>query len=71
MTEKLLDTFTSKAGKAEIAVLMPIHNEAETIEQCVTEFYDVVNPKMPLELVLSEDGSTDDTENVIEIIGFI
>jgi glycosyltransferase involved in cell wall biosynthesis len=66
MTERLLDTFTSKVGKAEIAVLMPIHNEAETIEQSVTEFYDEVNPKMPLELVLSEDGSTDDTENVIE-----
>jgi len=66
MTEKLLDTFTSKVKKAEIAVLMPIHNEAETIEQSVTEFYDIVNPKMPLELVLSEDGSTDDTENVIE-----
>ncbi len=66
MTEKSLDTFTPKIGKAEIAVLMPIHNEAETIEQCVTEFCDVVTPKMPLELVLSEDGSTDDTENVIE-----
>lgn len=69
MTERLLDTFTSKVGKAEIAVLMPIHNEAETIEQSVTEFYDEVNPKMPLELVLSEDGSTDDTENVIERMG--
>jgi len=66
MTEKLIDTFTSKVGKAEIAVLMPIHNEAETIEKTATEFYDVINPRMPVELVLSEDGSTDDTENVIE-----
>ncbi len=66
MTEKSLDTFTSKIGKAEIAVLMPIHNEAETIAETATEFYNVISPKMPLELVLSEDGSTDDTENVIE-----
>ena len=66
MTEKFLDTFTSEGGEAEVAVLIPIHNEAETIEQSVAEFYDVVSPKMPLELVLSEDGSTDDTENVIE-----
>jgi len=66
MTERLLDTFTSKVGKAEIAVLMPIHNEAETIEESVTEFYNIISPKMPLELVLSEDGSTDNTENVIE-----
>ena len=66
MTERLVDTFTSGVVKAEIAVLMPIHNEAETIENSVIEFYDVVSPRMPLELVLSEDGSTDDTENVIE-----
>jgi dolichol-phosphate mannosyltransferase len=66
MTEKFLDTFASKVGKAEIAVLMPIHNEAETIEESVMEFYKVINPKMPVELVLSEDGSTDNTENVIE-----
>jgi len=66
MTERLVDTFTSGVGKAEIAVLMPIHNEAETIEHSVIEFYDVISPRMPLELVLSEDGSTDDTENVIE-----
>ena len=66
MTERLVDTFSSEVGEAEIAVLMPIHNEAETIENSVIEFYDVVSPRMPLELVLSEDGSTDDTENVIE-----
>lgn len=66
MTEKLVDTFTSGVGRAEIAVLMPVHNEAETIEESVTEFYDVISRRMPLELVLSEDGSTDTTESVIE-----
>ena len=66
MTEKIVDTFTSEVARAEIAVLMPIHNEAETIEASVTEFYDVINLKMPLEIVLSEDGSTDNTEKVIE-----
>jgi len=66
MTEKLVDTFTSGVGRAEIAVLMPVHNEAETIEESVTEFHDVISRRMPLELVLSEDGSTDDTESVIE-----
>jgi dolichol-phosphate mannosyltransferase len=66
MSERFLDTFTSKVGEAEIAVLMPIHNEAETIEDSVMEFYNVISPKMPVELVLSEDGSTDNTKNVIE-----
>ena len=68
MTERLMDTFTSGVGKAEIAVLMPIHNEAKTIEKSVTEFYNVISPRMPLELILSEDGSTDNTENVIETL---
>jgi glycosyltransferase involved in cell wall biosynthesis len=66
MTERLMDTFTSGVGKAEIAVLMPIHNEAKTIEKSVTEFYNVISPRMPLELILSEDGSTDNTENIIQ-----
>jgi glycosyltransferase involved in cell wall biosynthesis len=66
MTERLVDTFTSEVGVAEISVLMPIHNEAETIEKSVIEFYDVISPRMSLELVLSEDGSTDNTENIIE-----
>jgi glycosyltransferase involved in cell wall biosynthesis len=66
MTEKVIDTFTSKVGKAEIAVLMPVHNEAETIEETTIEFYNVISPKMPLELVLAEDGSKDTTEQVIE-----
>ena len=66
VTGRVLDTFTSEMGNAEVAVLMPIHNEAETIAESVAEFYDVISPKMPVELVLSEDGSTDNTENVIE-----
>jgi len=67
VTKRLVDTFT-KGGvvKAEIAVLMPIHNEAKTIEKSVIEFHNAINPRMNLELVLSEDGSIDDTRNVIE-----
>lgn len=45
---------------------MPVHNEASTIESTVTELYDVIGKKMPLEIVLSEDGSTDGTREVIE-----
>ena len=66
MTERLVDTFTLEVGKADLAVLMPIYNEAETIEKSVTEFHDVISPRISLELVLSEDGSTDDTKNIIE-----
>lgn len=66
MTEKMIDTFTSHVGRAEVAVLMPVHNEAETVEKTAIEFYNAINPAMPIELILSEDGSTDNTAQVIE-----
>jgi len=66
LTEKVIDTFTPKIGRADVAVLMPVHNEAETIGDTAIEFYNEVTSKMPLELVLSEDGSKDNTEQVIE-----
>jgi glycosyltransferase involved in cell wall biosynthesis len=66
VNERIIDTFTSKIGKAELAVLMPVHNEAETIGETTREIYDVINSKIPVEIVLSEDGSTDNTEEVIE-----
>ncbi len=65
---KLIDTFTQKIGSAEIAVLMPVHNEAHTIENVVLELYNTLGHKMPLEIILSEDGSTDYTkEKIVEI----
>lgn len=65
MREKIIDTFTCTVGKAQVAVLMPVHNEAETIEEVVTEFYNIVGSMIPMELVLSEDGSTDATRHII------
>jgi len=66
--EKFIDTFTPKIGTAEVAVLMPVYNEADTIESVILEFHNVIGRKMPLEIVLSEDGSTDDTKKKIEKI---
>jgi glycosyltransferase involved in cell wall biosynthesis len=66
--EKFIDTFTSKIGKAEVAALLPVHNEYHTIENVVLEFYNIIGSKMPLEIVISEDGSTDGTKEAIERI---
>jgi glycosyltransferase involved in cell wall biosynthesis len=68
MIEKVIDTFTSKIRKAQVAVLMPVHNEAETIERTVNAFYNAIGSRMPLELVISEDGSSDTTREIIEKI---
>ena len=40
--------------------------EAETTEKTVTDFFNIINPTIPVELVLNENGNKDDTENVIE-----
>jgi glycosyltransferase involved in cell wall biosynthesis len=63
--EEFIDTFTSRIGSAEVAVLLPVYNEFDTIERVVLEIYDVIGSRMPLEIVISEDGSTDGTKDVI------
>jgi len=61
----LIDTFAMTGDKAEVAVLMPVHNEADIIERVALEFYKTISHRMPVEIVLSEDGSTDGTREVI------
>jgi glycosyltransferase involved in cell wall biosynthesis len=61
----VIDTFTTGIEEAEVAVLMPVHNEADIIESVVSEFYETVSRRMPVEIVLSEDGSVDGTKDVI------
>ena len=39
--------------------------EAETTEKTVTDFFNIINPTIPLELGLNENDKKDDTENVI------
>ncbi|MEM1539924.1 MAG: glycosyltransferase family 2 protein [Candidatus Bathyarchaeia archaeon] len=69
MTEKVIDTFTTKIGKAPVAILMPVHNEEGTIEETINAFYNAIGSKLPVELVISEDGSSDNTREVVEKIG--
>jgi glycosyltransferase involved in cell wall biosynthesis len=66
MMEEFIDTFTSKVGSAEVAVLLPVHNEVHAIEKVILEFYNAIGSKIPLEIVLSEDGSIDGTKEVIK-----
>jgi glycosyltransferase involved in cell wall biosynthesis len=66
--EEFIDTFTPKVSSSEVAVLLPVHNEVHAIEKVVLEIYNTIGSKMPLEIVLSEDGSTDGTKEAIKRI---
>ena len=41
-----------KRNEAEISLLLPVHNEAETVEKTILEFYNEIGTKIPLELSL-------------------
>jgi glycosyltransferase involved in cell wall biosynthesis len=49
-----------------IAVIMPVYNEADTIESTITELYDKVASKLPfVDIWVFEDGSNDGTKEVL------
>lgn len=60
-----------KPGNAEqpsISVLVPAHNEAEVIRAKIDNFLELDYPKEIIEMVIADDGSTDDTASVVEAI---
>ncbi|MGB6200460.1 MAG: glycosyltransferase family 2 protein [Candidatus Acidiferrales bacterium] len=49
----------------ELQVLLPIHNEAQSIAATVREIYDAISPVARMEFLLCEDGSNDNTKQVL------
>jgi glycosyltransferase involved in cell wall biosynthesis len=49
-----------------IDVLLPVHNEGETIEETIGEIYSRVSAVAPARLIVCEDGSVDQTREVLE-----
>jgi glycosyltransferase involved in cell wall biosynthesis len=53
--------------KDRIAIIMPVYNEADTIENTIRELYCKVVSKMSnVDLWIFEDGSTDGTKEILE-----
>lgn len=48
-----------------VSFLMPVHNEAGTIASVISELYNEVGSKIPVEIVVAEDGSTDGTKEIL------
>lgn len=56
---------TKKSGAPELNVVLPVHNEAESIADTLAEIYAELSPRVQLEFVISEDGSVDDTREIL------
>jgi glycosyltransferase involved in cell wall biosynthesis len=51
--------------RPEIEILLPVHNEAESIESTIRELYEELSPRVRVQFIVCEDGSRDKTEEVL------
>jgi glycosyltransferase involved in cell wall biosynthesis len=49
----------------DVEVLLPVHNEGESIEATIREIYGELSSRISVELIICEDGSKDDTKGVL------
>jgi dolichol-phosphate mannosyltransferase len=55
-----------RSQDVELEVLLPVHNEAESITGTIDEIYRVISPVANMRFIVSEDGSRDDTPGVLK-----
>jgi len=51
--------------KPLLSMVFPVHNEVSTIENVLLAYYKRIASKIPLEIIVAEDGSTDGTRQVL------
>ena len=52
--------------KSTLDIVIPVHNEAEVIERVVTELYREIGKTLDVRFIISEDGSTDNTKDILK-----
>jgi dolichol-phosphate mannosyltransferase len=52
-------------GNPELEILLPVHNEAESIETTIGEMYESISKHAAVRFIICEDGSADDTKGVL------
>ena len=52
-----------------ISLIFPVYNEALIIEDTVRNYFDELDGQVPFELIVAEDGGTDDTKTVVRRLG--
>jgi len=51
---------------SKLQILMPVYNEALSIESTLKEIYDTLDGKINFQFIISEDGSTDGTKELLK-----
>ena len=49
----------------DVEVLLPVHNEGESIETTIREIYDELSSKISVGFIICEDGSKDNTKEIL------
>jgi glycosyltransferase involved in cell wall biosynthesis len=49
-----------------LSIVLPVHNEKQAIERVVTSLCNGISTKLPSEIVICEDGSTDGVKEVLQ-----
>ena len=55
------------SAKYKLQILLPVHNEADNLEETVKEIYEEIIDKIDnSQILITEDGSTDNTVSVLK-----
>ena len=57
-----LDVKREQTPQDTISLLLPAYNEGGTIQKTIQELYQEIGTKIPIEIIVCEDGSTDSTK---------
>jgi dolichol-phosphate mannosyltransferase len=49
----------------ELDIVLPVHNEGDTIEATLREWFAELSPRIALTFIVCEDGSTDNTKEIL------
>jgi len=55
--------------KPMVSIILPAHNEAETIRGVIIGYYNEIVKKLPSKLIVAEDGSIDQTPEILASLG--